>query len=143
MRPTIPSNRRVVTMDWLGDGLKFRGRGSEPESPEVIIDGDSEQGPSPMLALLLAAGGCSGSDVVHILTKMRQPPTALSIEVSGLRRDEEPKRFVDLHMLFKVRGEDLDRSKVEHAVSLSIEKYCSVVHSLAPDIAVSYDIEIA
>ena len=78
MRPTIPSNRRVVTMDWLGDGLKFRGRGSEPESPEVIIDGDSEQGPSPMLALLLAAGGA-----LAVALRVRSPRGA----AAGRRTD--------------------------------------------------------
>ena len=143
MRRSLVSNRRTVEMEWLGEGLRFRGGGTEPESPSIVLDGDSEDGPSPALALLLAAGGCSGADVVHILTKMRQPPSELSISVSGLRKEDDPRRFIDLHLRFGVRGEGLDRAKVEHAVSLSIEKYCSVVHSLASDISVSYDIELA
>ena len=143
MRQTVASNRRTVKMEWLGEGLKFRGAGTEPESPAIVLDGDSGDGPSPTLALLLAAGGCSGADVVHILKKMRQPPATLEITVSGLRREEEPRRFVDLHLTFRVSGDGIDRGKVEHAVSLSIEKYCSVIHTLAPDLVVGYDIELA
>ena len=143
MRHTAASNRRTVKMAWLGEGLKFRGAGTEPESPSIVVDGDSAEGPSPMLALLMAAGGCSGADVVHILKKMRQQPTTLEITVSGIRREEEPRRFTGLHMTFRVSGDGLDREKIEHAVSLSIEKYCSVIHSLAPDITVVYDIELA
>jgi len=74
---------------------------------------------------------------------MRQSPATLEITVSGLRREEEPRRFVDLHLTFRVSGEGIDRAKVEHAVSLSIEKYCSVVHTLAPDLVIGYDIELA
>jgi putative redox protein len=143
MRQTVASNRRTVKMEWLGEGMRFRAAGTEPESPSVVVDGDSEEGPSPMLVLLMAAGGCSGADVVHILKKMRQLPTTLEITVSGIRREEEPRRFTDIHMTFRVSGDGLDREKIKHAVSLSIEKYCSVIHSLAPDVAVGYDIELA
>ena len=143
MRQTVASDRRTVKMEWMGEGLRFKGAGTEPESPYIVLDGDSEEGPSPMLALLLAAGGCSGADVVHILKKMRTPPATLEITVSGIRREEQPRRFMDLHLAFRVTGDGLDRDKIEHAVSLSIEKYCSVIHSLAPDIAVGYDIELA
>jgi putative redox protein len=130
-------------MEWLGEGLGFRGAGTEPESPSIVLDPDSEHGPSPTLALLLAAGGCSGADVVHILSKMRQPPSEIAITVTGLRSEDNPRRFTELQMHFRVGGAGLDRSKVEHAVSLSIERYCSVIHSLAPDIEVSYDVELA
>ncbi len=136
------SNRRAVEMEWLGDGLRFRGAGSEPVTPDVILDGDSQDGPSPTQALLLAAGGCAGADVVHILTKMRQPPSALRVSVSGIRRQEDPRRFMEIHFRFEVQGE-IERAKVEHAVKLSVEKYCSVLHSLAPDITVRHDVEVA
>lgn len=143
MRQTVAFNRRTVKMEWMGEGLKFKGAGTEPESPSIVVDGDSEEGPSPMLALLLAVGGCSGADVVHILKKMRQLPTIVEITVSGTRREEEPRRFTGLHLTYRVGGDGVDRGKIEQAVSLSVEKYCSVIHSLAPDVAVGYDIELA
>ena len=143
MRRSMITNRRAVRLEWLGEGLRFKGGGTEPPSPDIILDADSEEGPSPMLALLLAAGGCSGADVVHILGKMREPATEVSIEVSGLRRDDHPRRFTDIHFVFHIRGGDVDRDKAEHAVELSVTKYCSVIHSLAPDVTVTYDVECA
>ncbi|GIW52702.1 MAG: hypothetical protein KatS3mg081_2057 [Gemmatimonadales bacterium] len=134
--------RRAVRLEWTGDGLRFRGGGIEPSTPAVEIDGDSQSGPSPMLALLLAAAGCSGADVVSILKKMRVELRRVEIEVSGRRREEAPRRYVSLHYRYLLSGSGLDRDKAERAVKLSLEKYCSVVHSLAPDIELSYEIVV-
>jgi putative redox protein len=131
-----------VELVWSGKGLRFTGGGTEPATPAVEIDGEGEGGPSPMIALLLAAAGCSGADVVAILKKMRVQLRAVSIAVEGMRRDEEPRRYVSLRFRFRLAGEGLDRAKAERAVSLSLEKYCSVVSSLAPDISIDYDIDL-
>jgi putative redox protein len=133
---------RAVRLEWTGQGLRFRGGGTEPATPEIVIDGDGEQGPSPMLSLLLAAAGCSGADVVVILNKMRVPIERLAIEVVGVRRDEEPRRYTGLKFRFTVSGNEIDVPKVERAVELSLEKYCSVVASLAPDVAVGYEVAV-
>lgn len=133
---------RSVRLEWTGDGLKFRGEGTNPATPTIEIDGDNETSPGPMLTLLLAAAGCSAVDVVLILKKMRVTLTDLSVDVEGVRREGDPRRYDALHLRYRLSGESLDSDKAERAVSLSITKYCSVLHSLAPDIAVSYDIEI-
>ncbi len=133
---------RSVRLDWTGDRLRFRGGGTNPATPTMEIDGDNETSPGPMLTLLLAAAGCSAADVVLILEKMRVTLTDLSVEVEGVRRQDDPRRYDALHLRYRLSGESLDSDKAERAVSLSITKYCSVLHSLAPDIAVSYDIEI-
>lgn len=137
------SNVRAVRLDWLGKGMRFRAVGTEPATPAVEIDGDGNSGPSPMITLLLAAAGCSGSDVVDILGKMRVQLTQLSIEVRGQRREEQPRRYLAVHYRYVISGEGVDRAKAERAVSLSLEKYCSVVHSLAPDIKVTHEVVLA
>lgn len=96
-----------------------------------------------MLALLLVCAGCSGADVVVLLRKMRVKLRSLAVEVQGTRRDQEPRRYVAIRFRYRMAGDGLDRGKAERAVGLSLDKYCSVVHSLAPDIAVEYDIELA
>jgi putative redox protein len=106
------------------------------------IDGDNTTAPGPMLVLLLAMAGCTGSDIVHVLEKMRVELTDLSIEVEGVRRDDDPRRYDAVHLKYRISGRGLDDSKAERAVSLSVEKYCSVMHTLASDIAVSYAVEI-
>jgi putative redox protein len=95
-----------------------------------------------MLTLLLAAAACSGSDVVVILEKMRVKLEAFSIEVEGTRREEDPRRYVAIHLDYRLRGDGLDPAKARRAIDLSLEKYCSVVHSLAADIAITYALSL-
>ena len=137
------SLERAVRLDWSGEGLRFTGRGTLPETPAAVIDGDGVAGPSPMLALLLAAAGCSASDVVLILQKMRVTLTGLTVEVEGTRRDENPRRYVAVRYHFHLTSPDARKDQVERAVALSLEKYCSVVHSLATDITVTHDVTLA
>ncbi len=126
---------KKVTLAWQ-QGLSFRG--GEPDRPAILIDGDNAAGPGPMVTLLLAAASCTGSDVVVILRKMQVPFSALSIEVSGIRREAEPRRYTAIHFDYRIGGAGIDPSKVRRAIDLSLEKYCSVIHSLAPDIAITY-----
>jgi putative redox protein len=117
--------------------------GGEPSGPAIRIDADNAEAPGPMLLLLLAAASCTASDVVLILEKMRVALAECRIEAAGLRRESEPKRFVSLHLIFHLRGAGLDEAKARRAIDLSLAKYCSVVHSLAPDIVVTYDLRLA
>jgi len=84
-----------ISLTWQSE-LLFRG--GEPGGPETTVDGDNAAAPGPMLTLLLAAASCSGSDVASILAKMRVSLQALRIEASGVRREQEPRRYTSLHM---------------------------------------------
>ena len=129
-----------VSLRWE-EGLRFVG-GAE-EGPATRIDGDNTSAPGPMLTLLLAAASCSGSDVVLILKKMRIDLQNLRIDVAGQRREQEPRRYTAIHFDYHMAGAGLNQSKADRAVSLSVEKYCSVIHSLAPDIAITYAVTLA
>jgi putative redox protein len=96
-----------------------------------------------MSAFLLACGGCTGVDAVLILKKMRVRLAKCSVDVVGVRRTEEPRRYTAIKFLFRLAGEGLDVQKAQRAVALSLEKYCSAIHSLAPDTDVGYEIEVA
>lgn len=137
------SDRRAVRLEWSGQGLRFAGGGTDPVTPRIVIDGDGSAGPSPMLVLLLACAACSGADIVSILRKMRVRLDTLVIEVEGTRRADEPRRYVAVRFRYRLAGGGLDRAKAERAVGLSLDTYCSVVHSLAPDIAIDHEIQLA
>lgn len=137
------SNERAVRLTWEGGGHRFTGQGTDPASPAIRIDGDSATGPSPMLTLLLAAGSCSGADVVSILEKMRVTLAGLTVEVRGTRREDDPRRYVAIRYRFTIQSPDAREEQAERAVALSLEKYCSVVHTLAPDVAVSHEVVLA
>ncbi len=134
---------RSAHVEWTGSGLQFRGRGTNPDTPIIELDGDAVSGPSPMQVLLLAAATCAGIDVVLILEKMRVKINGFSIDATGERVEDPPKRFRALKLVFKLAGDGLDRAKAERAVQLSVEKYCSVIHTLAPDVQLDYEIELA
>ena len=136
----MTSNLRFATLNWA-HGLVFEG--GAPDGPAIVVDGDGGAGPSPMVTLLLAAAACSGSDVVLILEKMRAGLSGLRIEVRGTRRDEDPKRYTALHFNFHLRGARLEEARARRAIDLSIDKYCSVLHTLAPDIAITYDLQLS
>ena len=136
----MPQETKRITLEWQ-EGLRFRG--GEPNGPSILIDGDNAEGPGPMLTLLLAAASCTGSDVVVVLKKMRVSFSALRIEVSAVRRETEPRRYVSLHLDYSLTGVGIDPAKVRRAIDLSLEKYCSVIHSLASDIAITYALSLA
>lgn len=119
-------------MEYLGTG---------ETGPGMLMDGKGAKGPGPMDSLLLALAGCMAVDVQVILERSRVPLTGLTVDVEGERAPAHPKRYTRLRLVYRVEGpgED-DRGKLQRAVDLSREKFCSVLHSLRPDIEL--DIEI-
>ncbi len=99
-------------------------------------------GPSPMELVLIGTGGCSAFDVVHILEKGREPVEDCVVEMDADRAEEDPKVFTKIHMRFVVKGRGLSRKKVERAVALSIEKYCSASAMLARTAEITHEVEI-
>ncbi|MDT8342365.1 MAG: OsmC family protein [Longimicrobiales bacterium] len=131
-----------VSLEWVGQGLAFRG--SAPGGPVVTVDGDGSAGASPMQSLLLSVAACMGIDIVMILEKGRVPLTGLAVEVDGDRAEDPPRRFTALRMTVRLAGPaPEDRGKVERAVALSRERYCSVLHSLSSDLPLDIRVELS
>ncbi len=122
-----------VALKWTGAGSKlFIGRDT---FGHVLLSGSwSDDDPEwqewkaikPSDLLLLSLASCSAHDVVLILERQRQKLTNLYIEVEAKNAPEPPYQFTDIHLHYIVEGDNLDLAKVERAVSLSEEKYCSV-----------------
>jgi len=137
---TPDSNVRSVTVRWHS-GMRFDGG---PEgAPAATVDADVVTAPGPMHLLLVAIAGCSGADVVSILKKMQVTIRRCDIRVTGRRAPEHPKRYLTILLDFTIAGDGLDEAKARRAIDLSIEKYCSVIHSLNPDIPVTYELTLA
>ena len=124
---------------WAGD-LKFVGTGGSGHS--VVIDGDKKSGLSPMELLLLGTGGCACIDVVMILKKARQKVIDVWVDVGGVRREELPRYYTDIEMHFVIKGIDIKENRVQRAIDLAMEKYCSASAQLAAlaNIKTSYQI---
>lgn len=131
---------KEARLSWTGSELVFDG--GPAGGPQIVLDGDSATGPAPMDLLLTAVTGCMAIDVKTILEKGRVPFDALDAEAQGTRADEPPRRFTALRLVFRVTGvQPSDRAKVERALRLSREKYCSVLLSLRRDIPVEIVLE--
>jgi putative redox protein len=116
--------------------------GGAPGRPPTVVDGDSAVATSPVELLLLAAATCTAADVVSILVKQHVALQSLEVTVQGTRREEHPRRYTALRFHFTIAGAGADETKARRAIDLSLEKYCSVVASLAPDIPVAYDVTL-
>lgn len=99
-------------------------------------------GPSAMELLLMGTGGCSAYDVIGILEKSRQNVDDVEVEISAERADTDPKVFIKIHLHFIVTGRGVDPKRVERALSLSIDKYCSASAMMAATAALTYDFEM-
>lgn len=96
----------------------------------------------PMQVLLASMGGCSAIDVISILRKQRQSLNDIQIVLEGERtQGTEPSLYKDIHIHFRLFG-NIDPSKAETAVSLSMEKYCSVAKTLEKSAVIRYSFEI-
>ncbi len=122
----------VVTTEWI-DGLAFTVRSGRGE---IVTDGDSERGLSPVQLLGAALAGCMATDVALILTRGRQPLKALTVTLTALRADEDPHRVLQVTLHFAVGGA-VNPQHLDRAIALSREKYCSVWHSMREDITLT------
>ena len=114
---------------------------------QVLLDGSPEiggegRGMRPMELLLTALASCAAMDVVHILDRQRQPLENLEILVEGTRREGAPSPFSAIHLRFVAHGA-VDPGKLERAVRLGVERYCSVGASLDPDLRVTWEAALA
>jgi putative redox protein len=129
---------------WVQD-VMFVGESGSGHS--VVLDGAPEAGGRnlgfrPMEMLLLGLGGCSAFDVMMILKRGRENVTDCVVEVDGERAETDPKIFTKIAMRYIVTGRSLDAKKVERAVNLSAEKYCSATAIMAKTAQISHTVEI-
>ncbi|WP_227765200.1 OsmC family protein [Zhaonella formicivorans] len=133
-----------VTVSWKGkmafEGLSGSGhRVMADARPEV---GGENRGPSPMELVLIGLGGCTGMDVVSILEKMRVSYDDFKISISAERKEEHPKTFSRVSLLYEIWGKDVPEDKLKRAVDLTQEKYCSVLHMVNKTAAIEYSYKI-
>jgi putative redox protein len=133
----------VVKVEWAGE-MAFE---AEVNDFKIMLDaeprvGGKNRGPRPKPLTLVSLGGCTGMDVISILTKMRVKPDYFNVEVSGELTDEHPKYFHTIHIKYIFRGKDLPMEKLEKAVNLSQDRYCGVSEMLRKSSKLTHEIII-
>lgn len=117
-----------IKVKWI-DGLRFIATDNSGHS--IVMDaskqsGGEDSGFIPIQLLLIALGGCTGMDVVHIMRKQRQQINGFEVLVSGTRVKKYPRVYKDIRVEYKIKGRDIKENAVQRAVQLSEGKYCSV-----------------
>ena len=135
--------KESINVKW-NNGMAFE---AEIMGYKIKMDADPEfggmkKGPKPKLLLLVALAGCTGMDVVSLLNKMKVELSELNIKVDGNTSEEHPKKFTRITITYEVIGKNVDRNKVEKAVIMSQEKYCSVSATLKNSVNINYIINI-
>jgi putative redox protein len=129
-----------ASVKWVGD-QKFAA--TSPSGHSVAFDSDRETNTAPgaMEMVLMALGACTATDIVIILKKKRQELESLEVVCSGERASEPPTVWVNLDVLFRIRGK-VDEGAVKHAIELTKEKYCSVAAMLQKTAKITWRHEI-
>lgn len=133
-----------IELQRINDETKLEG--VNRHGAKVVIDGSSSEndgspGISPMEMVLMGVGGCSSMDVLSILKKQKQVVEDYKVLVNSKRSEEIPKVFEHIHVKYIFKG-DLNPKKVERAIALSMEKYCSVSIMIEKTAKIDWSFEI-
>lgn len=108
-------------------------------SPNI---GGQNRGFRPMESLVASLGGCSAIDMVSILKKQRQIIEDFEIELTAERVSvAEHTEFKSIVLHIILTG-DIDEKKVQKALALTKEKYCSVYFILSASTTITYTYEV-
>jgi len=135
-------NSGKVKIKWTG-GMQFVGTDSGNHS--VVIsshDKDNHTGLKPSDMLLLALGSCTAYDVIHILEKKRVELIGLEINIQSEQADDPPHHFQKIHLHYVLTGKSLNNKSIEHAIQLSVEKYCSVAATIRDVAEIQHSYEV-
>jgi len=128
------SGGMAFDIDVLGFNMKVDAHGDV---------GGENLGPPPKPLMLAALAGCTGMDVVSMLRKMKVGYDSFSVTVEGNLTAEHPKQYDKMLIIYALKGKDIPREKVEHAVKLSMEKYCGVSAVYRKALELDYRIDIS
>lgn len=120
---------------------------AEVDGFKIMLDTEEEHGgknygPKAKKLVLVALAGCTGMDVVSLLRKMRVDFQYFNVSVEGEQVEEHPKYFHKIHIIYEVKGKDIEREKVEKAVNLSTTRYCGVYKLLSFGAEITHEIRI-
>ena len=132
-----------IECNWK-EGMAFE---ADVNGFKVMLDaepavGGNNLGPRPKALTLVALAGCTGMDVISILKKMRIEPEYFNISVEGEPTEEHPKYYRKIHVIYELKGENIDLEKVDKAINLSRDRYCGVFAMLKNSSEITYEIRI-
>lgn len=131
-----------IATDWKGE-MAYE---AETVGGKLMLDATpaadgNAKGITPKYLMLVSLAGCTSMDVTSLLEKMRAQVADFKVEVEGNLTEEHPKYYDKVKMVYKFKGEDLQKDKIEKAVKLSVDRYCGVFEMFRQFADVSYEIQ--
>lgn len=122
-------NKHLVTTTYTNGMASSAAIGNHNVIMDTTPDnGGTDTGPGPKRLMLASLAGCTGIDVVSILTKMKVAYSDLSIDTEATLTETTPETYSHVKITYKIKLEkETDRPKMEKAVALSEDKYCGVM----------------
>lgn len=135
--------KETISTKWLTD-LAFE---AEVDGHKIYMDSSMEHGgkntgPRPKPLMMTALAGCTGMDVAALLAKMKVQYDAFTVDVEGEVSDDHPKRFLEMKVIYRFKGSNINRDRVERAVELSTTRYCGVSANYSKAFPITYEIII-
>ena len=133
----------LITLRWIEDKMSVV---TDSNGHSIVVGRSPDpafewSGVKPSDLLLMAVAACSAYDVVEILKKQREPLMELSIFCEGDQMADPPYSFTNIRLHYNIEG-NVNPDKLEKAIQLSEEKYCSVISTLVSGVLVTSDYEI-
>lgn len=139
-------NTMQVELVRVDDAFHFEAVGASGVTQHIdaaIITGGHNAGARPMEMLLMGLAGCTAIDIILILQKQKQIIEDFRLKVDGLRvKGATPAPFKKIHITYSLKGQ-IDPSKLQRAIDLSMDKYCSATAQFRPSTEITYSFELA
>lgn len=118
-----------ISTKWLG-GMAFES--NNPSGLNLKIDaspddGGNGEGFRPKALMLSALAGCSCLDIASLIKKMKLEVEEFHIETIANLTDEHPKYYDAVVIEYHFHGSNLNETKLQKTIDLSVEKYCGVM----------------
>ncbi len=126
-------------------GVTFAGKADS--NHWITMDGPQDLGGSaagvrPKELLMLALGGCTGSDVASILKKKKVNLSGFEMNISAGLSEGHPKVYTTMHIEYIFYGNNINTADVERAIELSLTKHCSVTAMLSASVKITHSYRI-
>jgi len=103
---------------------------------------ENKQAMSPTELLLSGVVACAAVDIVSMIKKKRKTLESFKGEASGERRDEQPRKFINIHVHYEIISPDLSQKDAEKVVNLAVEKYCSVASTINESTEITHSVDV-
>ncbi|MBF0520010.1 MAG: OsmC family protein, partial [Nitrospirae bacterium] len=91
---------------------------------------------------MMSLGACTATDCVMFLQKMKVEIVAFKVDITGVKAETPPQYFKGFDIMLNITAKNISEKKVQRAISLSVDKYCGIYHSLRKDVKLDIKYQI-